>query len=231
MHATEHPAGTPLAPSVEKAYYRKCIQLKRRLNEVETANDDLKTRRLRLDRSIMKMRLERAFLLDELRKRTDHNIDGSEGSGDDGMATPPPDRPYRDKRRRQQSGSHGHAGPPPQNNFQPVHYAPPGSSAPPDSRASMMYGPNGQIMPANAQLQDGSHVYVQPPAPQTLPSQAPPMPQSSPYGPPPTGIPGSSRANGESSHREREGGARDGDREEGGERPAGGGFQAINTNP
>lgn len=78
---------TPLAPSVEKAYYRKCIELKRRLNEVEAANDDLKIKRSRLDRGIMKMRLERAFLLDELRKRMEHNVDGSEGSGEEGVGT------------------------------------------------------------------------------------------------------------------------------------------------
>ena len=80
-------SGTPLAPSVEKAYYRKCIELKRRLNEVEAANDELKIRRVRLDRGIMKMRLERAFLLDELRRRMEHNVDGSEGSGDEGINT------------------------------------------------------------------------------------------------------------------------------------------------
>lgn len=78
---------SPLAPSVEKAYYRKCIELKRRLNEVEAANDEAKIKRVRLDRAIMKMRLERAFLLDELRKRMDFNPDGSEASGDEGMAT------------------------------------------------------------------------------------------------------------------------------------------------
>lgn len=78
---------TPLAPSVEKAYYRKCIELKRRLNEVESANDELKTRKVRLDRGIMKMRLERAFLLDELRKRMDHEMADSEGSGEDGVST------------------------------------------------------------------------------------------------------------------------------------------------
>ena len=78
---------SPLAPSVEKAYYRKCIELKRRLNEVEAANDEAKIRRMRLDRGIMKMRLERAFLLDELRKRMDYNVDGSEGSGEEEMAT------------------------------------------------------------------------------------------------------------------------------------------------
>ena len=35
----------------------------------------------------MKMRLERAFLLEQLSKRMEHNVDGSEGSGEEGMAT------------------------------------------------------------------------------------------------------------------------------------------------
>lgn len=72
---------------MEKAYYRKCIELKRRLNEVEAANDEAKLRRVRLERGIMKMRLERAFLLDELRKRMEYNVDDSEGSGEEMMAT------------------------------------------------------------------------------------------------------------------------------------------------
>jgi hypothetical protein len=84
---TDATQNTPLAPSVEKAYYRKCIELKRRLNEVEAANDELKTRRVRLDRSVMKMRLERAFLLDELRKRMEPEMVDSEGSGDEGVET------------------------------------------------------------------------------------------------------------------------------------------------
>lgn len=72
---------------MEKAYYRKCIELKRRLNEVEAANDELRIKRVRLDRAIMKMRLERAFLLEQLSKRMEHNVDGSDGSADEGMAT------------------------------------------------------------------------------------------------------------------------------------------------
>lgn len=80
-------ANTPLAPSVEKAYYRKCIELKRRLNEVESANEDAKIRRVRLDRAVMKMRLERALLLDMLRQRMEYDVDGSEGSGDEGINT------------------------------------------------------------------------------------------------------------------------------------------------
>lgn len=72
---------------MEKAYYRKCIELKRRLNEVEAANDEAKLRRVRLDRGIMKMRLERAYLLEELRKRMEANVEESEGSGEETMAS------------------------------------------------------------------------------------------------------------------------------------------------
>jgi hypothetical protein len=82
------------------AYYRKCIALKRRLTAVESANDQAKLRRVRLDRAVMKMRLERAYLLDELRRRMDLDVENSDGSDDEGMATPPQDRPQRDKRRK-----------------------------------------------------------------------------------------------------------------------------------
>ena len=73
---------TPLGPSVEKAYYRKCIELKRRLNEVEEANDAARLRKIRLNRAILKMRLERAFLLDQLAKRMEHNDDDDEDEDD-----------------------------------------------------------------------------------------------------------------------------------------------------
>lgn len=61
--------------------------MKRRLNEIESDNDTKKIKIERLNRSILKMRLERAFLLDELRKRMQHNVDGSDGSGSDGAVT------------------------------------------------------------------------------------------------------------------------------------------------
>lgn len=73
---TEATQNTPLAPSVEKAYYRKCIELKRRLNDVEEANDAARQRKARLNRAIMKMRLERAFLLEQLAKRLQNTTDG-----------------------------------------------------------------------------------------------------------------------------------------------------------
>lgn len=69
-----------LPPSVEKAYYRKCIDLRRRINEIEEHNDATRLRIKRLNRSVLKMRLERAFLLEQLQQRMDYNVDGSDES-------------------------------------------------------------------------------------------------------------------------------------------------------
>lgn len=184
---------TPLAPSVEKAYYRKCIQLKRRLNEVESANDEARTRRHRLDRAIMKMRLERAFFLDELRKRMEYNVDASEGSGDEGAQTPPPDRPYRDKRRRRPSA----APVPPPNTFQQSTFS--FSAAPGSAGAStgvpLVPGPGGQLVAANAVHDDNHYGYSESIAQQSArpPPPPAPLPHGSPYTQPgpPTGIPSS----------------------------------------
>ncbi|CAD6505383.1 BgTH12-00874, partial [Blumeria graminis f. sp. triticale] len=85
-----------LPPSVEEAYRAKCIQLKHRLSEVEEANDNARARIVRINRSIQKSRLERAFLLEQLAKRTSANVEDSEGS-----PSPPPtpkDKPLRIKR-------------------------------------------------------------------------------------------------------------------------------------
>lgn len=194
---------TPLAPSVEKAYYRKCIQLKRRLNEVEAANDETKARRMRLDRAIMKMRLERAFLLDELRKRMDHNVDDTDGSGDEGMVTPPTDRPHRDKRRRPHQGQPAapSAGPP-ANTFQIAAHSPSAQRTASDPNGNLVPGPGGHMVAANLVTEDGRYIYVDPtqqPATHAAaapPSQPPALPHGSPYGPPPTGMPGVSATNG-----------------------------------
>lgn len=74
-----------LPPSVEEAYRRKCIQLKQRLNEVEEGNDAARLRLVRMRRGIEKLRLERAFLLEQLDKRVSTNVEDSEGS-----PSPPP---------------------------------------------------------------------------------------------------------------------------------------------
>jgi len=73
-------SNSPLPPSVEAAYYRKCIELKRRINEIEDSNDVIRTRKARVERSIMKLRLERAFLLEQIAKRMEHNVDDSDQS-------------------------------------------------------------------------------------------------------------------------------------------------------
>lgn len=68
-----------LPPSVEEAYKKKCIELKRRMNEVEESNDAFRLRKIRLMRGIRKMRLERAFLLEILGKRMRKNVAGTNG--------------------------------------------------------------------------------------------------------------------------------------------------------
>ncbi|CAN8096736.1 unnamed protein product [Discula destructiva] len=86
----------PLPPSVEEAYRRKCLQLKRRTNEVEEDNEAARLRLARLRRGVEKLRLERAFILDQLAKRTSTNVEDSEGS-----PSPPPtpsEKPLRSKR-------------------------------------------------------------------------------------------------------------------------------------
>ncbi|KAL1955864.1 hypothetical protein VTO42DRAFT_8022 [Malbranchea cinnamomea] len=53
-------------PSVEAAYKRKCIELKKRLNEIEAQNDEMRVRNERGRRYIQKMRLESCILLERL---------------------------------------------------------------------------------------------------------------------------------------------------------------------
>ncbi|KAF2653124.1 hypothetical protein K491DRAFT_695010 [Lophiostoma macrostomum CBS 122681] len=101
-----------LPPSVETAYYRKCIELRRRINDIEENNDGTRLRIKRLNRGITKMRLERAFLLDQLQKHMEYNPDDSDRS-----SSPPPtptDKPLRSKRSHRQKTppqqSEGHLG-------------------------------------------------------------------------------------------------------------------------
>jgi hypothetical protein len=92
-----------LPPSVESAYYRKCIDLRRRINDIEESNDSTRQRILRLNRGVQKMRLERAFLLEQLNKHMEYNIDDSDRS-----SSPPPtptDKPLRSKRSHNRKGT------------------------------------------------------------------------------------------------------------------------------
>ncbi|KAF1357729.1 hypothetical protein EJ07DRAFT_127593, partial [Lizonia empirigonia] len=100
-----------LPPSVETAYYRKCIDLRRRINDIEENNDGTRQRIQRLNRGIQKMRLERAFLLEQLQKHQEYNMDDSDRS-----SSPPPtptDKPLRSKR------SHRKGTPPPSGTTSP----------------------------------------------------------------------------------------------------------------
>ncbi|KFY47232.1 hypothetical protein V494_00096 [Pseudogymnoascus sp. VKM F-4513 (FW-928)] len=68
------------------------------MKTVEEANDASRIRLLRMRRGIEKMRLERAFLLEQLAKRTSTNVEDSDGS-----PSPPPtpkEKPLRTKRGR-----------------------------------------------------------------------------------------------------------------------------------
>ncbi|KAF2768031.1 hypothetical protein EJ03DRAFT_135033 [Teratosphaeria nubilosa] len=174
-------ANTPLAPSVEKAYYRKCIQLKRRLNEVEAANDEAKLRRTRLERGIMKMRLERAFLLKEMEKRVNAPVGDPDldTEPEDGVGSPPPRERGRGGRRTAPRPSTQSQDPP-------------------------MVEFGGQMYQANVRADDGSYAYLPPDALEQLkkvqaaqpaPSY-PPLPHSSPYGAP-VGVPGATAARGD----------------------------------
>jgi hypothetical protein len=57
-------------PSVEGAYKRKCIALKKRLNEIEAENEMMRMRNKRGWQYIQKMRLESCILLERLAKVT-----------------------------------------------------------------------------------------------------------------------------------------------------------------
>ncbi|KKA28328.1 hypothetical protein TD95_004532 [Thielaviopsis punctulata] len=86
----------PLPPSVEEAYRRKCRYLRHRTNEIEENNEVSRARLARLKRQAEKIRLERAYLLEQIAKRTSTNVEDSDGS-----PSPPPtpmDKPLRLKR-------------------------------------------------------------------------------------------------------------------------------------
>ncbi|EKV04045.1 mitochondrial carrier domain-containing protein [Penicillium digitatum] len=72
MEASRQPTSIPPAnpPSVEIAYKRKCIALKKRLAEVEAENEIMRTRNRRGSQYIQKMRLETCMLLERLKKVT-----------------------------------------------------------------------------------------------------------------------------------------------------------------
>ncbi|KAF2434624.1 hypothetical protein EJ08DRAFT_676073 [Tothia fuscella] len=94
-------SNSPLPPSVETAYYRKCIELKRRINDIEENNDTLRIRKARINRAILKLRLERAMMLEKIGQNMELNIDDSDKS----ISEPhtPQVKPLRSKRVGQRS--------------------------------------------------------------------------------------------------------------------------------
>jgi non-histone protein 10 len=95
------PSVPSLAPSVETAYHDKCKELRLRTKEVELANDAARLRLERVRRQVYKLRLERAFLLEQLARRTSTNVEDSDGSPSPGPA--PEDKPLRTKRGHRKS--------------------------------------------------------------------------------------------------------------------------------
>lgn len=75
-----HPTANP--PSVEIAYKRKCIALKKRLAEVEAENEIMRTRNRRGWQYIQKMRLESCMLLERLAKVTGMAEEAQSGAAD-----------------------------------------------------------------------------------------------------------------------------------------------------
>lgn len=67
-------------PSVEIAYKRKCIALKKRLAEVEAENELMRTRNRRGWQYIQKMRLESCLLLERLAQVTGMTEDAQAGA-------------------------------------------------------------------------------------------------------------------------------------------------------
>ena len=73
---------------MEESYRQKCKEIKKRIVEIENSNDLLAARIGRAGRAILRMRLERAYLLEQLERRTDVRVDDSDGS-----PSPPPTVP------------------------------------------------------------------------------------------------------------------------------------------
>jgi len=99
-------SNSSLPPSVEAAYYKKCIELKRRLNEIEANNDKMRLAISRHNRAIKKMRLERAILLDGLmRQSSSKDAEESESERSESPPPSPIEKTSRTKRRSKHPAS------------------------------------------------------------------------------------------------------------------------------
>lgn len=79
------PAAPALSLSEEAKYKKKCRDLKRRISEIESGNENLVTKLARTKRFIQRVRLERAILLEKLEDSAPRR-----GPGSDGSPSPPP---------------------------------------------------------------------------------------------------------------------------------------------
>jgi hypothetical protein len=73
----------PYTGTEESRYRTKCKDLKRKITDVEAENDMLTVKIDRSKRSITRMRLERALLLEKLEEKTPAHVDDSDGSDTD----------------------------------------------------------------------------------------------------------------------------------------------------
>jgi hypothetical protein len=74
-----------LPPSIEGAYYKKSIELKRRIEEIEANNDKRRSNLERVNRDVQKLRLERALLIDMVKR----GVAGKPASSDKSDSPPP----------------------------------------------------------------------------------------------------------------------------------------------
>jgi predicted RNase H-like nuclease (RuvC/YqgF family) len=78
----------PYTGTEESRYRTKCKDLKRKITDVEAENDNLTVKIDRAKRSITRMRLERALLLEKLEERTPVHVDDSDGSESEVSSVP-----------------------------------------------------------------------------------------------------------------------------------------------
>jgi hypothetical protein len=97
MHGVEN---SNLPPSIESAYYKKAIELKKRVLEIEANNDTKRMNLQRVNRDVKKLRMERALLIEMIRNGMTQvpAHDGSEESEDEAPPSPPVMKPTRMKR-------------------------------------------------------------------------------------------------------------------------------------
>ncbi|KAF2674029.1 hypothetical protein BT63DRAFT_419343 [Microthyrium microscopicum] len=86
-----------LPPSIEGAYYKKSIEIKRRIDEIEHNNDKRRSNLERVNRDVQKLRLERALLIDMVKR----GVAGKSALSDKSDSPPPTpqEKPTRLKRK------------------------------------------------------------------------------------------------------------------------------------